>query len=810
MTISFSTYGCGLSYQWQTDGGGGGSLTNIPGATNSSVVTTPTTVGTWNYDVVVTNSYGSLTSLLATVTVLPASAPILTSDINQWSTNVYGFIGGSVNFYANFGLGTMPITNQWLVKLDSGGDYAPVAGGASNAWTLVNIQFSSAGNYELAATNAVGRSNSSPAHLTALADPAASPSNGVTNLYANCVMTNHPWAYWKFEETNDTFFSSMQAYDYSGHNFDATYGNSDGTANSGCLDGGESTIYAGQYGPGNGDGYSGFPANNGCATMSYNHNNGNLTVPPLNLNTNTVTFTMWIYLNPDDNAIPANTGLFMWRNGYDAAGIGFGSTISTNVNGNTGVNIAELGYTWNTNSSATYNWHSGLYPCPNTWNFVACVITPSTTTMYLYYVSFDAYGFHTNLFKAISTITNAAEAFSGGTTWIGGDNWSNGRTFDGSIDEVAVFTNALSETQVQDLFLKALAIPWIPPTPPWPVQPTNTTLFMGQTLQLTAIAIGIPTPWYQWQYESSTTWSSLGTAVGRTPNASTLVYPNWTSTSVTNFRCIATNYYGAATSHVAVVTVIPVANWNKGLWTLNFAIAPAPLVGGQLYVGRGVLGTNTYWNALSGSQFANTPPSLLDDGVTVCGINFGSINYWVLPLSDGGNNALLDNYCGFSSGGTAFVFTSVPNGKYNLALYGIAGAYADRGTIFTVNGVNQSVTNAQDAVFLPDNTVIFTNVLVSNERLEVDMMPVPSVPSHNPNTEGDFNGAQLELIKYGPQPPVINCADGTCVLTWVDGGGLLEATNVMGPWITNTHSSPYTFSPTGYMKFYRIYNPSFP
>jgi lipopolysaccharide export system protein LptC len=53
---------------------------------------------------------------------------------------------------------------------------------------------------------------------------------GVTNMYAYCVMTNHPWAYWKFEETNDTLTSSMQAYDYSGHNFDATYGNSDGTA----------------------------------------------------------------------------------------------------------------------------------------------------------------------------------------------------------------------------------------------------------------------------------------------------------------------------------------------------------------------------------------------------------------------------------------------------------------------------------------------------------------------------------------------------------------------------------------------------
>ena len=53
--------------------------------------------------------------------------PLRTSDVNIYSTNVYGFIGGSVNFReANFGLGTMPITNQWLYS--SGGGYAPIAG----------------------------------------------------------------------------------------------------------------------------------------------------------------------------------------------------------------------------------------------------------------------------------------------------------------------------------------------------------------------------------------------------------------------------------------------------------------------------------------------------------------------------------------------------------------------------------------------------------------------------------------------------------------------------------------------------------
>ena len=70
----------------------------------------------------------------------------------------------------------------------------------------------------------------------------------------------------------------------------------------------------------------------------------------------------------------------MNRNGMDAAGIGFGSTIN-------GAHMPCLAYTWNTNNSATYGWNSGLFPVAGVWNFVACVISPANTTMYLYYVN---------------------------------------------------------------------------------------------------------------------------------------------------------------------------------------------------------------------------------------------------------------------------------------------------------------------------------------------------------------------------------------------------------------------------------------
>jgi hypothetical protein len=41
------------------------------------------------------------------------------------------------------------------------------------------------------------------------------------------------------------------------------------------------------------------------------------------------------------------------------------------------------------------------------------------------------------------------------------------------------------------------------------------------------------------------------------------------------------------------------------------------------------------------------------------------------------------------------------------------------------------------------------------------------------------------------------------VLNWPQ-GTLLQATNVNGPWTTNTATSPYTNTPTGLSKFFRV------
>jgi hypothetical protein len=63
-----------------------------------------------------------------------------------------------------------------------------------------------------------------------------------------------------------------------------------------------------------------------------------------------------------------------------------------------------------------------------------------------------------------------------------------------------------------------------------------------------------------------------------------------------------------------------------------------------------------------------------------------------------------------------------------------------------------------------------------------------------------LNAASLqEGVNLSLQP----VADGNLQLTWPT-GALLEASNLTGPWVTNTNASPYTFAPAGPQEFYRV------
>lgn len=140
-----------LVYQWRNNSG------PIAGATNVSFTITntqPTNAG--NYFVVATNLSGSVTSSVATVTVI--GIPTITNQPAALTTLTVGH-AASFNVGA---YGWPALTYRW--KLNG----AAVTGATSNSYTLANAFPANAGNYTVVITNIYGSVTSTPSALTVL------------------------------------------------------------------------------------------------------------------------------------------------------------------------------------------------------------------------------------------------------------------------------------------------------------------------------------------------------------------------------------------------------------------------------------------------------------------------------------------------------------------------------------------------------------------------------------------------------------------------------------------------------------------
>ncbi len=130
-----------ISYQWQTDGGSGGSLTNIPGAINSSLVvdTTGFAYGTYRYDYVAGNSLGTNASPAAAIAIVamvdlgdsaPAPGP---EDISQLLNTAQDDDG--INYYTDNGASY----GHWCGQTFT-------TGTNQNGYVLQTLAWKSAGN----------------------------------------------------------------------------------------------------------------------------------------------------------------------------------------------------------------------------------------------------------------------------------------------------------------------------------------------------------------------------------------------------------------------------------------------------------------------------------------------------------------------------------------------------------------------------------------------------------------------------------------------------------------------------------------
>jgi hypothetical protein len=146
-------------YQWQLNGA---SLTdggNVLGsATDTLTLSTTSLSDAGGYSVVITNSYGSVTSAVASLTVL--AAPVITAQ--PLSQTV--FVGTNVTFSVAVAA-YPPVSYQWAYNNSN------LPGAIGPSLVLTNVQLSQSGNYTVAVTNSLGSTVSTQATLTVLSAP---------------------------------------------------------------------------------------------------------------------------------------------------------------------------------------------------------------------------------------------------------------------------------------------------------------------------------------------------------------------------------------------------------------------------------------------------------------------------------------------------------------------------------------------------------------------------------------------------------------------------------------------------------------
>ena len=206
VSVTFTVTAIGtppLSYQWQFQGtnlvwtnlvNGGTNVsggTHISGATNATLtISDPQTNNSGNYQVIVTNYAGSVTSSVAvlTVTDLPR--------ITQQPTNQTVGVGSSAQFSIK-GFATMPFSLQWLkdgIDLTDGTNLSgSIIIGSTNSATLTinNVQTNDQGNYWIIVTNNFGAVTSSVAVLTVVSFPMITvpPTNQTVGLGSTVLFT---------------------------------------------------------------------------------------------------------------------------------------------------------------------------------------------------------------------------------------------------------------------------------------------------------------------------------------------------------------------------------------------------------------------------------------------------------------------------------------------------------------------------------------------------------------------------------------------------------------------------------------------
>ena len=786
-------------------------------------------------------------------------APYIT--VQQQSTN--NFVGTRVSMTGSAAgdttIASPTITYQWASG-PAGGPYNTVltdgvkyAGVTTPTLTISNLVVGDGDSvYVLKASNGGGTTISKEARVYVQSLPIPPPANsyGSAVLALTNVANSRLVGLWQLNETNDPSTGLLIAYDASGKGKSGTYG---ATALNGY-----NGVLAPQPPP-----FNGFAANQG-ALQTGAGGTGDATsvvnLPPLHI-TNGVatTFAMWIYPT-------ATVGNYTWllgnRTQGDDSGFGFG----TATGGPSGQR--NLGFTWNSSPAySTFAYNSGLFPVNDRWNFVVFVLSTNAATFYLNYVDENGAAFSGK--AADTTATYTQNRWNGSPIWIGGDPANSGSTiFPGRIANVTVFNSALTDDQIYDLFVSGFQNGGFPAGI---VQqpPATVTNYAGYTLQLNAIPGGNKPITNQWKLNGANLvdgWYNGVIITGAKSNVLTI--QNVTASYQGVYTMAVTNSLGGTVSSNANVTILvpqapPGANlvgrWFDGTTSLADLSGFSP-AGTHDAFGVGTNGTNY--------AFTNSvPPGKTGSSLRLFGATSMGITNTL--QTDPGYQTTFDTGLASSFSVSAWArgqpgvwnpFVSKNGETEGWQLRRSAGANAVftlRGTGGTIDPAGAAGGSGADGLwhhyvgtydFATATRVLYVDGIMQNtstgdvtaytqspnSRLVLGGRSLPgTTPVGMIETNANFTGGNLYDVRIynialtGPQqaylatPPPAQLPPqsvsmsftpgnpGQMVLSWLNGGKLLQSTNVTGPWVTNNAATPPYTVPTTNMPaaFYRIFFP---
>ena len=207
---SFSVSATGtepLVYRWRCNGTNLSNGGQVSGATNSTLTLTNVQMtNAGNYQVVVTNIAGSVTSAVATLTVTPP--PVLPSITAQPQSRTN--VAGTTATFSVTASGTAPLSYQWRKNGTDLGNGGTVSGADTAMLALTGVQASDAVGYSVVVGNAAGSITSAVANLTVLVPPAITlqPQNqavvvGATASFNVSATGTTPLAcQWQFNTSN--------------------------------------------------------------------------------------------------------------------------------------------------------------------------------------------------------------------------------------------------------------------------------------------------------------------------------------------------------------------------------------------------------------------------------------------------------------------------------------------------------------------------------------------------------------------------------------------------------------------------------